>query len=209
MAATDLSQNNGQNFDANKALKNYAANMAMSSFCWPTGFDSSSSAGLFSAYSQASALAAAATSMQNLNGQSPNNNGSSSSSMVSSTNGVGCSVGIPYSAAAAASFISSTTNMPMNMGTALSFPAHSTTPNSPKKKPQPVPDGMKDDTYWDRRKRNNESARRSRESRRQKEEAIAGRVVYLEHENLQLRTEVQMLRNEIEKLRIILYNTHH
>lgn len=196
MAATDSSQNNG--FDPNKALKNYAANMAMSGLYWPTGFDSGTSMFHAAAYSQASALAAAATSMQNLNDQSPSSNGSMS--MVSSTNGIGSS-GMPYSAATAASLISSTSAMPVSLSSTLSFPAHSTTPSTPKKKPQAVPDALKDETYWDRRKRNNDSARRSRESRRMKEEQIALRVVYLEQENLQLRTEVSMLRNEIEKLR--------
>ena len=39
-----------------------------------------------------------------------------------------------------------------------------------------------------------------------KEEQVAMRVVYLEQENLQLRTEVSLLRNEIDKLRCMLYN---
>lgn len=88
--------------------------------------------------------------------------------------------------------------------------AHSTTANTSstphKKKPQPVPDSLKDQSYWERRRRNNDSARRSRECRRQKEEQIAVRVVYLEQENLQLRTECSMLRAEIEKMRIMIYN---
>ena len=65
----------------------------------------------------------------------------------------------------------------------------------------------KDDGYWDKRKKNNESAKRSREARRMKEEQIALRVVYLEQENLQLRTEVSLLKSEIEKLRCMLYNS--
>jgi hypothetical protein len=67
-------------------------------------------------------------------------------------------------------------------------------------------DQAKDITYWDKRKKNNESAKRSRDARRMKEEQIALRVVYLEQENLQLRTEVSLLRSEIEKLRCMLYN---
>ena len=68
-------------------------------------------------------------------------------------------------------------------------------------------DQQKDEGYWDKRKKNNESAKRSREARRIKEEQIALRVVYLEQENLQLRTEVSLLKSEIEKLRCMLYNS--
>lgn len=69
-------------------------------------------------------------------------------------------------------------------------------------------DIKQDQAYWDKRRKNNESAKRSRDARRMKEEQIAMRVVYLEQENLQLRTEAQLLKNEIEKLRCMLYNTH-
>ncbi|XP_071082782.1 transcription factor ces-2-like [Haliotis cracherodii] len=76
----------------------------------------------------------------------------------------------------------------------------------PKKRPLNVPDTQKDALYWEKRKKNNDSAKRSREARRMKEEQIALRVVYLEQENLQLRTEVSLLKSEIEKLRCMLYN---
>ncbi|XP_021343977.1 hepatic leukemia factor-like [Mizuhopecten yessoensis] len=76
----------------------------------------------------------------------------------------------------------------------------------PKKRALSVPDNQKDDLYWDKRKKNNDSAKRSREARRMKEEQIALRVVFLEQENLQLRTEVSLLKSEIEKLRCMLYN---
>ena len=77
----------------------------------------------------------------------------------------------------------------------------------PKKRPHNVPEESKDANYWEKRKKNNESAKRSRDARRMKEEQIAMRVVYLEQENLQLRTEVSLLKNEIEKLRCMLYNS--
>ena len=77
----------------------------------------------------------------------------------------------------------------------------------PKKRPLTVPDEQKDTGYWEKRKKNNESAKRSRDARRMKEEQIAMRVVYLEQENLQLRTEVSLLKTEIEKLRCMLYNS--
>lgn len=86
---------------------------------------------------------------------------------------------------------------------------HMTSPTMPlKKRPlTTVPEELKDNSYWDKRKKNNESAKRSRESRRMKEEHIAVRVVYLDQENLQLRTEVSLLKQEIDKLRVMLYNS--
>ena len=74
-----------------------------------------------------------------------------------------------------------------------------------KRRPQPIPDNCKDDAYWERRKRNNESAKRSRELRRYKEQQTTMRVIYLEQDNLKLKTEVDMLRTELEKLREILF----
>jgi len=67
-------------------------------------------------------------------------------------------------------------------------------------------EGKQDQAYWEKRRKNNESAKRSRDARRMKEEQIAMRVVYLEQENLQLRTEAQLLKSEIDKLRSMLYN---
>lgn len=181
---------------------------------WP-GFDSAGYAA--AAYSQASALAAAASATS----LSQSMTQSMSQSMSQSMNGMNGSPHLNVHSSSANSsptsdnsqnlMISSSTGAGTPGGSSLSFPVHSTTPGSPKKKAQPVPDSMKDGSYWDRRKRNNESARRSREARRMKEEQIAIRVVYLEQENLQLRTEVGMLRAEIEKMRMLLYNTttHH
>ena len=77
----------------------------------------------------------------------------------------------------------------------------------PKKRTHTVPEAHKDGSYWEKRKKNNDSAKRSRDARRMKEEQIAMRVVYLEQENLQLRTEVSLLKSEIEKLRCMLYNS--
>jgi len=46
---------------------------------------------------------------------------------------------------------------------------------------------MKDDKYWNRRSKNNVSAKRSREVRRIKDNQIAFRVSYLEKENNKLK----------------------
>lgn len=79
---------------------------------------------------------------------------------------------------------------------------------SRKRNPNPIPDSCKDEAYWERRKRNNESAKRSRELRRIKEAQQSSKVTVLEQENLRLRTEVDMLREELNKLREILYTNN-
>jgi len=73
-------------------------------------------------------------------------------------------------------------------------------------KPQPiirksrktfVPPDNKDVKYWNRRKKNNVAAKRSREARRIKENQIALRASYLEQENLSLKAEITDLRREL------------
>ena len=63
----------------------------------------------------------------------------------------------------------------------------------------------KDESYWERRRKNNEAAKRSRDSRRAKEEEIALRAAFLEQENLKLRAQVAILKNETAKLHYMLY----
>ena len=69
-----------------------------------------------------------------------------------------------------------------------------------------VPDERKDASYWERRRKNNDAAKRSRDSRRAKEEEIALRAAFLEQENLKLRAQVAILKNETAKLHYMLYN---
>ncbi|KAF7654000.1 hypothetical protein LDENG_00075910 [Lucifuga dentata] len=75
-------------------------------------------------------------------------------------------------------------------------------------KPQPmikkakkvfVPEEQKDDKYWQRRKKNNMAAKRSRDARRLKENQITVRAAFLERENTALRTEVADLRKECSR----------
>ncbi|XP_031699154.1 TEF transcription factor, PAR bZIP family member a isoform X1 [Anarrhichthys ocellatus] len=75
-------------------------------------------------------------------------------------------------------------------------------------KPQPmikkakkvyVPDEQKDDRYWNRRKKNNVAAKRSRDARRLKENQITVRAAFLERENAALRTEVVELRKDCSR----------
>lgn len=51
-----------------------------------------------------------------------------------------------------------------------------------KSRKQFVPDDLKDDKYWARRRKNNMAAKRSRDARRMKENQIALRAGYLEKE---------------------------
>lgn len=62
-----------------------------------------------------------------------------------------------------------------------------------------------DPTYWEKRRKNNEAAKRSRDARRAKEDEIAIRCAFLEQENVKLKYEVLSLRNETERLRNIAY----
>ncbi|XP_069823316.1 thyrotroph embryonic factor isoform X2 [Dendropsophus ebraccatus] len=75
-------------------------------------------------------------------------------------------------------------------------------------KPQPmikkakkiyVPEDLKDEKYWNRRRKNNVAAKRSRDARRLKENQITVRAAFLEKENTALRTEVAELRKELGK----------
>lgn len=76
-----------------------------------------------------------------------------------------------------------------------------------RKRGRSLPDAQKDNAYWERRRKNNEAAKRSRDARRAKEDEIAIRAAFLEQENLKLRVEVAALKNETAKLRCMLYNS--
>ncbi|XP_063044925.1 HLF transcription factor, PAR bZIP family member b [Engraulis encrasicolus] len=75
-------------------------------------------------------------------------------------------------------------------------------------KPQPmikkarkifIPNDLKDERYWARRRKNNMAAKRSRDARRLKENQIAIRASFLEKENSALRQEVAQLRKEVTR----------
>ncbi|XP_016371366.1 hepatic leukemia factor-like [Sinocyclocheilus rhinocerous] len=87
-------------------------------------------------------------------------------------------------------------------------------------KPQPmikkarkifIPEDMKDDRYWARRRKNNFAAKRSRDARRVKENQIAIRAGFLEKENMALRQEVADLRKELGRCKNVLakYEARH
>uniref|UniRef100_A0A0R3RH14 BZIP domain-containing protein n=1 Tax=Elaeophora elaphi TaxID=1147741 RepID=A0A0R3RH14_9BILA len=86
-----------------------------------------------------------------------------------------------------------------------------TSSSSPQQSPHrkqaaPVPDDKKDEAYYERRRKNNDAAKRSRDARRQKEEAVAARAAFLEQENIQLRSQVVLLKNETAKLQLMLFS---
>lgn len=66
----------------------------------------------------------------------------------------------------------------------------------------------KDAAYWERRRKNNEAAKRSRDARRAKEDEIAIRAAFLEQENLRLKYELASLKDETCKLRSMVYNNN-
>ncbi|GMT26087.1 hypothetical protein PFISCL1PPCAC_17384, partial [Pristionchus fissidentatus] len=72
-----------------------------------------------------------------------------------------------------------------------------------KKKPTPVPAELKDATYLERRKRNNESAKRSREQRRAKEDSTHKSYEICTEENRILKLQLFQLRQEYEQLRAL------
>ncbi|TKS91389.1 Hepatic leukemia factor [Collichthys lucidus] len=87
-------------------------------------------------------------------------------------------------------------------------------------KPQPmikkarkvfIPEDLKDDRYWARRRKNNVAAKRSRDARRLKENQIAIRAGFLEKENAALRMEVADMRKELGRCKNILakYEARH
>lgn len=59
-----------------------------------------------------------------------------------------------------------------------------------------TPDNQKDDSYWDRRRRNNEAAKRSREKRRLNDMVLEQRVLELTRENAMLRAQLETIREE-------------
>ena len=56
----------------------------------------------------------------------------------------------------------------------------------------------------ERRKKNNEAAKRSRDARRAKEDEVAIRAAFLEQENLQLKWNVAKIKAEISKMRALI-----
>ncbi|KAJ6645479.1 D site-binding protein [Pseudolycoriella hygida] len=69
---------------------------------------------------------------------------------------------------------------------------------------RPIPNEQKDEKYFERRKRNNEAAKKSRDARKIREDRIAFQAAVLEQENAILRAQVVSLRDENSTLRHLL-----
>jgi len=79
-------------------------------------------------------------------------------------------------------------------------PSISSLTQNGRKRGRPLPNDVKDEAYWERRRKNNEAAKRGRDARRAKEDEIAIRAAFLETENMKLRLEVAALKQELTKL---------
>jgi hypothetical protein len=94
---------------------------------------------------------------------------------------------------------------PSPVSPATSTPSLNSSNSNSRKKGRPLPEELKDDAYWERRRKNNEAAKRSRDARRAKEYEVAIRATILEQENLKLRVEIASLKTELAKLRCLMY----
>ena len=65
---------------------------------------------------------------------------------------------------------------------------------------QSVDDEAKDDKYWERRRKNNQAAKKSRDLKRQKEMCVAEKAALLEEENKMLHEEVKKLKEYLKTL---------
>ncbi|XP_023313099.1 protein giant-like [Anoplophora glabripennis] len=63
-----------------------------------------------------------------------------------------------------------------------------------------------DPSYWEKRKKNNEAAKRSRDARRAKEDEIAIRCAFLEQENVQLKYRLAAAEAERKRLYDMVYH---
>lgn len=70
-----------------------------------------------------------------------------------------------------------------------------------KRRKQMVSEEFKDDKYWERRRKNNMAAKRSRDARRAKETQIAYRASVLESENIKLKEELKKAKAENHMLK--------
>lgn len=74
----------------------------------------------------------------------------------------------------------------------------------PRSEKKPMPVDQKDNKYFERRKRNNQAAKKSRDARKAREDDIAIRATFLERENAMLRVQTATLREEAISLKAAL-----
>ncbi|CAG5127795.1 unnamed protein product [Candidula unifasciata] len=152
-------------------------------------------------YQQQLELAKTAELSARFSKQSSVSSPSSSSSSVTSGNSPSPNLGLSSSP----SVTFHARNSPVLTDTGLT--SRTSLPANPRKRASSLPEDQKDEAYWERRRKNNDAAKRSRDARRAKEEEIAIRATFLEQENLKLREEVALLRTETHRLRHMLYSS--
>jgi hypothetical protein len=70
-----------------------------------------------------------------------------------------------------------------------------------RKRKQSISDNLKDDKYWERRRKNNAAAKRSREERLQKEAEVAKQATGLFAENTELKRSLAEALNDNQQLK--------
>ena len=70
-----------------------------------------------------------------------------------------------------------------------------------RKRKQSISDNLKDDKYWERRRKNNAAAKRSREERLEKEANISRQANGLVAENTELKRSLQEALNDNQQLK--------
>ncbi|KAJ7993024.1 hypothetical protein DPEC_G00268150 [Dallia pectoralis] len=82
------------------------------------------------------------------------------------------------------------------------------TPKGLRRKREFIPDEKKDATYWEKRRKNNEAAKRSREKRRVNDYVLESRLVAMSEENARLNTELLALKLRFGLLSPAAYTAH-
>eukprot|EP00090_Calanus_glacialis_P018951 TRINITY_DN29267_c0_g1_i1.p1 TRINITY_DN29267_c0_g1~~TRINITY_DN29267_c0_g1_i1.p1 ORF type:complete len:192 (-),score=45.83 TRINITY_DN29267_c0_g1_i1:142-717(-) len=93
---------------------------------------------------------------------------------------------------------------PTPSNTLLTLALAKAVPRRPRGEKKPIPEDLKDNKYFERRKRNNLAAKKSRDQRKIREDQICQRATMLEKENAVLRAQVGTLRDEAGSLRALL-----
>lgn len=87
---------------------------------------------------------------------------------------------------------------------AISSVANSHSSRRPRSEKKPIPAEKKDGKYFERRKRNNYAAKKSRDYRKQREDEVAMRANQLEKDNAILKAQLNTLREEASSLQQML-----
>ena len=79
---------------------------------------------------------------------------------------------------------------PVTNNTLLTLALAKALPRRPRGEKKPIPEELKDNKYFERRKRNNLAAKKSRDQRKVRESQVCQRATLLEKENAVLRAQV-------------------